>query len=80
MIKFIVNRIVDRNMTFVGRYQALLPLNRSYLACGKGRGLLARVHDESYKRIGVGIAHAITRFFACELSLADILFLALSIV
>ena len=33
-----------------------------------------------YKRVGVGIAHAVTRYFACELSLADILFLALSIV
>ena len=27
-----------------------------------------------------GIAHAVTRFFACKLSLEDILFLALSIV
>ena len=29
-----------------------------------------------YKRVGVGIAHTVTRFFACELSLADILFLS----
>ena len=29
-----------------------------------------------YKRVGVGIAHAVTRFFACELSLTDILFLS----
>ena len=29
-----------------------------------------------YKRVGVGIAHAVTRFFACKLSLADILFLS----
>ena len=33
-----------------------------------------------YKRVGVGTAHAVTRFFACKLLLANILFLALSIV
>ena len=32
-----------------------------------------------YKKVGVEIIHAVTRFFACELSLVDILFLALSI-
>ena len=29
-----------------------------------------------YKRVGVGIPHAVTRFFAYELLLADILFLS----
>ena len=33
-----------------------------------------------YKRVGVGIADAVTRCFACKLLLADILFLALSLV
>ena len=28
-----------------------------------------------YKRVGVGIAHTVMRFFACKMSLADTLFI-----